>query len=157
LGELEWRGGRRDSAYEHVARAVELLEDAPPSPSKARVLSEVSRYQMLGGRHAEAVESGREALRMAERFGLDEVRAHALNNIGSARGLTQEGQDDLRASIEIATASRSLEALRGINNLGVQHLVLGDFRRAREVWESGMDMAERFPGAPNARWLLAER
>jgi len=159
LAESGWRAGRRDSAYEHVARAVELLEDLPPSPSKARVLSEVSRYHMLGGRYPEAIQIGEEALVMADQLGLDEVRAHALNNIGSARSYVGgvNGLEDIRRSIEIATSVHSMEVLRGRNNLGALYMSLGDFRSAEEVWSAGWDMAERFRGVPNARWLLFER
>jgi class 3 adenylate cyclase/tetratricopeptide (TPR) repeat protein len=159
LGQAEWEEGRRDLAYEHVERAGELLRDQPPSPSKARVLSEVSRYHMLGGRNEEAVEVGRHALEMAKQLGLDEVRAHALNNIGTARGTQGDpsGVDDVRESIEIAAAAHSVEAYRGWNNLGATYMALGDFRSAAEAWASGVAEAERHRLLPIARWLFFER
>jgi tetratricopeptide (TPR) repeat protein len=160
LAERDWQRGDRDRAYEHMARAVELIEDAPPSPTKARVLSEVSRYHMLGGRMDEAIAIGLEALSMAERFGLDEVRAHALNNIGSARteaGLDDRGLEDLRDSIEIATAAHSVsDALRGHNNLGATLTASGDLRGAIEAWAPGLELADRYRGLPNAEWLRGQ-
>jgi class 3 adenylate cyclase/tetratricopeptide (TPR) repeat protein len=158
LADAKWTGGSRDLAYEHLARAVELLEGSPPSPSKARVLSEVSRYHMLAGRSDDAIRIGGEALRMAEQLGLHEIRAHALNNIGAARARIGDEQSfaDLRRSIEIATSANSIEALRGYNNLGVQYLQLGDTRKAAAAWSAGWELARRYRGVPNARFLQSQ-
>jgi len=159
LAYLQWVRGLRDLAYQHLARAVELLEGSPPSPTKARVLSEVSRYHMLAGRSADAIKVGGEAQKMAERFGLDEVRAHALNNIGSARVDIgdEEGVRDVEQSIEIATAAHSVEALRGYNNLGVIFFKLGDVRGAADTWAAGWEQADHYRGVQNAQWLQSER
>jgi predicted ATPase len=157
LAERDWLLGHRDRAYEHMARSVELIQDASPSPTKARVLSEVSRYHMLGGRMNEAIAIGLEALLMAERFGLAEVRAHALNNIGSARteaSANERGLEDLRESIEIATAAHSVsDVLRGHNNLGAVLMASGDYQRAAEAWAPGLELADRYRGLPNGEWL----
>jgi class 3 adenylate cyclase/tetratricopeptide (TPR) repeat protein len=159
LGDLAWRQGRRDQAYEHLDRAVELLKERPASPSKAWVLSEVSRYHMLGGRYREAIDVGGEALGMAEEFGMAEVKAHALNNIGTARASVDDlgGIDDLKRSIEIAAAAHSVEELRGRNNLASGFLGLGDFHQALEAWIPGIELAEQYRGVPNAEWILSQR
>ena len=47
--------------------------------------SQISRYRMLADKNEDAIRIGEEALSMAERLGLDELRAHALDNIGTAR------------------------------------------------------------------------
>jgi class 3 adenylate cyclase/tetratricopeptide (TPR) repeat protein len=158
LGNLAWRHGQRDTAYDHVQQAVGLLQDSSASPTKARVLSEVSRYHMLGGRVPEAVEIGLEALAMAEQLGLPDIQAHALNNVGSARGFAgdHEGLDDLRRSIEIA-AFAPVEELRARNNLGSLLLGLGDFRGAAGVWRAGIELAEHFRGVQTAEWVRSER
>jgi class 3 adenylate cyclase/tetratricopeptide (TPR) repeat protein len=157
LAEMEWQGGHRDGAYEHLARAVGLIQDSPPSPTKAQVLSEISRYHMLGGRLDEAIAVGLEALSMAERFRLEGVQAHALNNIGTARadyGGEQSGLEDLRKSIEIATAAHSVsDVLRGHNNLGAVLMTLGDFQGAVAAWLPGLELADRYRGHPNGEWL----
>ena len=62
-----------------------LVADEPTSYSKAYVVANVSRYLMLAGRASEAIRLGREALAMAEELGIDELRSHALNNIGIGR------------------------------------------------------------------------
>jgi tetratricopeptide (TPR) repeat protein len=114
---------------------------------------------MLGSRNQEAIDIGREALEMAEQLGLDEVRAHALNNIGTSRAFfgEREGLDDLRRSIEIASAARSMEAFRGFNNLGAAHMTLGDFRGAAGAWAAGWERVERLRGTSNVQWLVFER
>ena len=68
---------------------------------------------------------------MAERLGLDELRAHALDNIGTSRTSLgdERGFAQLEQAAEIALAVRSPEASRALNNLSSAHAQLGDFRR----------------------------
>jgi class 3 adenylate cyclase/tetratricopeptide (TPR) repeat protein len=160
LADAAWRTSQRDSAYAHLEHAVDLVAAIPSSAAKARVLSEVSRYHMLGGRDEQAIEVGRQALEMATRLGLDEIRAHALTNIGTSRmALAElEGIADLEKSIEIATALRSPESLRAYNNLFASYVGLGILDRAAEAVHAGLAQAERFQttGAI-VRWLRFER
>src|SRR5207249_1786281 len=109
--ELAWFGGDGERTSEHLARAAELVDGLSPSFSKAFVLSDLSRYHMLAGRSQQAIAVGREALAIAEQLGLDEVRAHALNNIGTARVNLgdAEGVSDIEAALEIALAINSPE------------------------------------------------
>jgi hypothetical protein len=66
----------------------------------------VSRYAMLGGRTDEAISAAREAIELAEELGLDELKAQALNNLGSALG-----NAGVRAGMpELKRASRSQRA-----------------------------------------------
>jgi class 3 adenylate cyclase/tetratricopeptide (TPR) repeat protein len=160
LADVAWRAGQRDAADAHLERAVDLVQHIPSSPAKATVLSEVSRYHMFAGRAQEAIQIGREALQMASEFGLEEVRAHALNNIGSARVHLGDavGIGDLERSIEISNAIGSPESLRGYNNLFSNHVSIGDLDKAAAAVRAGLPVAERFgnAGAP-ARWLRFER
>src|SRR6185503_7996908 len=86
LAQIAWRSGSDDAVREHLGRARELVEGSKPSRIQAAVLTEASRYAMLGGRTEESIEAGLEAIRLADLLGLDELKAQALNNIGSARG-----------------------------------------------------------------------
>jgi class 3 adenylate cyclase len=70
LADSDWRAGQRDAADAHLGRAVNLVHDLPNSPAKATVLSEVSRYHMLGDRFDDAIRIGRQALEMATELGL---------------------------------------------------------------------------------------
>jgi class 3 adenylate cyclase/tetratricopeptide (TPR) repeat protein len=154
LADTEWQSGHRDPAYAHLERAVGLLEDIPSSPAKARVLSEVSRYHMIAGRK-EAVRIGREALAMATELGLHEVRAHALNNIGTIRANLGEveGLAEIEQSVEIANEIGSIEALRGYNNLFASFTTLGELDRAVAAVKAGLQAADRF-GGPRGRYAL---
>jgi class 3 adenylate cyclase/tetratricopeptide (TPR) repeat protein len=160
LADADWRDGLRDAAYAHLERAVNLVDGLPPSEIKARVLSEVSRYHMLADRNDDAIRVGREAVEMATALRLDEVRSHALNNIGSARVHQGDpgGIRDLERSIEISNAIGSPESLRAFNNLFACYGMLGELDKAAGAVRDGLVVAERFGGAgANARWLRFER
>ena len=147
-------------AYAHLERAVDLVDDIPSSPAKATVLSEVSRYHMLADRAEQAIQIGREALEMATELDLADVRAHALNNIGTSRVQLGDaaGIGDIERSIEITDELGSPESLRGYNNLFSNHVSTGDLPKAAAAVRSGLLVAQRFGNAgANARWLRFER
>ena len=145
LAELWWHRGQRDRAFEHLERAQELVREAGPSRAKAWVLSQVSRYRMLAEENEEAIRVAREALEMAEALGLEELRAHALNNIGTARTRFETaGFADIERSIEIARAIKSPEAWRGYNNLETSLLVAGELERAWAVAAEAREAIFRF-------------
>ncbi|CAN5167977.1 hypothetical protein BH09ACT13_BH09ACT13_07160 [soil metagenome] len=154
LAEFWWHRGNRTHSFEYLNRARALVAGLPPSSGKALVLSQVSRYRALAEENEEAIKVGKEALAMAEALGLDEVRAHALDNIGIAKfnrgDLTS--LDDLERSIEIAVASRSPEASRAYNNLGAFLWQLGDFRRACTLIDEAVAVGERLGNAAVGRY-----
>jgi class 3 adenylate cyclase/tetratricopeptide (TPR) repeat protein len=154
LAELWWLRGRRTAVDEQLAAAQELVQDQSPSSSKARVLANVSRYLMLAG-DDDAVAVGREALAMAEELGLDELRAHSLNNIGVARTHAgdEEGLADLERSIELARAASSPELARAYNNLAsVLFSIYGLVRRSYELWLECIRVGEQFGNGIIARF-----
>jgi tetratricopeptide (TPR) repeat protein len=111
------------------------------------VLSEVARYEMLADHNEKAIEVGREALGMAERLGLDDLRAHALNNIGCARAFMgdRNGMADLEQSIAIASRTNSVhDLIRGHNNLSTLYLAYGELERAYADREKTREIAEHF-------------
>ena len=146
LGQLVRLTGRRDEASVHFDRAAALADGRPASPSIAFVLLSLARISMLAGENEKAIELGRRALEMAEELGLDQVKAGTLATIGPARvNLGElEGVRDLERSIEIAEAAQSSEAVRGYGNLGSTTADLGDLRRARELYDKALEVAERF-------------
>ena len=158
LGSLHWYRSERDRAVPRFEHAAALIEDAAPSPTKAAVLSEVARFAMLGDEDAKALDLGREALAMAEEFGLDEVAARTLNTLGVSRVKRGDrgGLADIERALEM-TESGSPERTRGFINLASTLGELGEFRRSIELHEEGLSEAERL-GAPGpVRWLRAER
>jgi len=147
LAQVAWRRGRRDVMRGHLERARSLVAGGAPSRLQATVLAETSRYTMLAGEVDEAVAAGREAIRLAEELGLEELRAHALNNVGSALGNAghSAGLVDLEESIAIARRINSVgELLRGLNNLAAQHVIHGDLKAGQETLDELRDLAERY-------------
>lgn len=86
---------------------------------------------------------------MAEALGLDELRAHALNNLGIAKGNLDDpaGLRDLERSVELALAARSPEATRALNNLSAMTWALGDLPSAQRWIEDAVRVSEELgPG-----------
>jgi tetratricopeptide (TPR) repeat protein len=159
LGDLEFRQGNHERAFARFDNALALLADAPPSPSKAHVLSTLSRFHSAALEVDMAIRTGEQALKMAEGLGLDEIRAHALNNIGSARvALADDGGiEDLEASLVIALASNSPESVRAFLNLGTSLADFGKLREAFIVHAKGRRAAEQFGDTAGMQWFAAER
>nr|MBA3382770.1 hypothetical protein [Actinomycetota bacterium] len=154
LAEFWWHRGNRDRSLEHLGRARSLVDELPPSAAKAHVLSQVARYLAIAEENREAIGVGREALAMAEALGLDEIRAHALDNIGVAKINLDDrtGLDDLERSIEIAMAARSPEASRAYNNLSAVVWILGDMRRASSLMEEAERVGEQLGNVAVAKY-----
>jgi class 3 adenylate cyclase/tetratricopeptide (TPR) repeat protein len=159
LGELLWIQGQTDAAFREFEHAVALLEETPPSRAKAYVLSSLARFRMIADKNEDAIRVGFEALQMAEELGLDELRAHALNNIGMARAGIGDpgGVVDLEKSIAIAADLNSLESVRGYVNLGTTLAEVGDLERAFELYAKGRQAAEGFGDPERIRWFESER
>jgi tetratricopeptide (TPR) repeat protein len=157
LSEVWWHRGQRDRSRGHLERARELVADLPPSSAKGWVLSQIARFHMLADEDRQAIEVGGEAFAIAERLGLPELQAHALNNIGVAKDHLgdESGKADLERSIEIALAANSPEAARGYNNLGALMGDRGEFRRSVELFREAVRVAERLGNATVARYSRA--
>ncbi|HEU0247630.1 MAG TPA: adenylate/guanylate cyclase domain-containing protein [Gaiellaceae bacterium] len=157
-GILRFLQGDRDAASSHFDRASSLVAAVRPSRAKAFVTSSISRFNMLAGRSDDAIRTGSEALAMAEELGLHGIRAHALNNIGTAKANTgdRSGLDDLRKSIDISLEHNLPEARRGLNNLASLVFSFGDIRRAEALSRDSAEVSERFGIIAAAYWDRAE-
>ena len=147
LADLCWRVGRHEELYANLDEARSLAEASSPSRVQVTVLSHLSRYAMLSDRSEQAIEYGRESLKLAGQLGLDDLRAHALNNIGTARVAQGDegGVGDLEESIALATRVNSIpDLLRGHNNLATSHVMLGHMKRASEIFDETMRLSEHF-------------
>jgi tetratricopeptide (TPR) repeat protein len=159
LGELLWRRGRREDAFEHLREAVGMLDGRASSYAKAYAFSTLSRFRIAGDEAEAAIELARAAIEIAEELGLDDLRADALITIGLARVTTGDegGLEDLERSIEVAEEANSPLSIRGYLNLGSMLANLGDLRRAAALHAQGHRLAERFGDAAWADWFEAER
>ena len=118
LGDVRWRQGDRDAAFEQLEQAIAGL--AKPSHARAYALSELARMRNAASEPETAVALGREALEIADALELRELRVSALTTIGIARTLTGDtgGIDDLRRSVDAAGEIGSPESVRAFYNLG---------------------------------------
>ncbi|HJR18847.1 MAG TPA: adenylate/guanylate cyclase domain-containing protein [Actinomycetota bacterium] len=151
-----WIDGDRDRAFAHLLRARELLDPLPSSAIKAHAIVTASRFMMLAAQDEEAIRLGREALAIAEELGLDEVRASALNNIGSSSA--NLGHDGWRAYLEESAriaeaATLPFELVRAKGNLAANLWAHGDLRPAFELWNESEETSGRFGQLGFKRWF----
>ncbi len=95
------------------------------------------------------------ALRMAEALGLDDIRTHALNNVGAGRVALGDAEAvaDLDESIELASRLNSAaDLVRGYNNRGTMKVLLGRVAEAQEDVTEAYRLAERFGHRGFMRW-----
>jgi class 3 adenylate cyclase/tetratricopeptide (TPR) repeat protein len=154
LAELWWTRGNVVRSREHLEQARTLVAGEASSPSKAWVLSQLSRYLALAGETAVAISLGREALELAQALDLPEVRAHALNNIGLSRhrqGDPGGGLGELEESVELARAINSPELARGLNNLAQAFSEWGYVQRSVELRREAVRAGERMGNFASGR------
>jgi class 3 adenylate cyclase/tetratricopeptide (TPR) repeat protein len=159
VAEIYWLFGQRDNGFERLRAAEALVADLPTSYSKAYVLTNVSRFAVLAGDAEEGVRAGSEALAMAVELANDELRSHALNNIGIARVGAGDlrGIKDLEDSAEVALAASSIESVRAYGNLASSLTDLGELDRARIILDEGLRLGERFGVTDWVKWISAEK
>jgi tetratricopeptide (TPR) repeat protein len=96
---------------------------------------------------------------MAEALRIDELVAHSLATIGLAKGYLGDssGSDDEARALEIAVAASSPVAGAIANNVAVRAIFAFDLRRASDLFDEGLRIAERLGDASGARWLRGQR
>lgn len=104
IGRAAWwqADGRR--ARRLAQEAIATLEPLGESHELALAYSGWSAQLMVSDENEGAIAWGRRAMELAERLDLDDVRAHALNNIGSAELVmgNESGFEKLEESLEIS-------------------------------------------------------
>jgi predicted ATPase/class 3 adenylate cyclase len=147
LAAAAWYHGRRADSFAHLEKAVALVRDATSESAKARVLAQAARQNMYYEEFQAAIEVGSEALAIAERTQLDELRADSLVTIGTARGQLRDagGIDDVEQGLSLALSCNALvTASRACNNLAfLVSRLLDDRQRARRLLEEGLAISER--------------
>jgi DNA-binding SARP family transcriptional activator len=157
LGRLAYIYGRPRAA--HIERALALVADAPPSRSKAAVLSDCSLHLLVADRHAEALDVARQALAMARPLGAHEVEPAALNAIGAARVALGDpgGLADLERCVALSEEQGSSRSVGWHVNLAVARSILGDLRGSFAASEAAWRAAKRYGGVADLRFIELAR
>jgi DNA-binding SARP family transcriptional activator/tetratricopeptide (TPR) repeat protein len=157
LGLLAWRRGDNDRPI--MRNALELIDGAGEPRSKAFVLSRCALRFVIDDQPDLALETGREALRLADELGLVADAAKASTAIGMARiaGGEADGLLDLRRAANALEHANSTAASNALINYATQLARLGDLRACFAAQRRARQVAERFALAAELRWLEAER
>jgi class 3 adenylate cyclase/tetratricopeptide (TPR) repeat protein len=142
------------------ARGLELARLAPDSQAAARAFAASARSLYVLDRDLErALESGREALQLAEKVGDDEGAAIALNTIGMARVYLGDvgGIDDLELSVRRAAEAGSIFSMHSaLNNLANTLWHVGRLDDASLRMGEARDLCERYGFETALAWNDAE-
>ena len=159
LGPLLWARGDAEHATDWLNRAAELVDELPPSGTKALVLARLASLHNVRDETDDARRLAQAALELAEQVGSDEVRARALGAIAFSRTMTGDwgGFDDYAASIELATKIGSPDAIVLIINYAGSRLAFGDLRGVFELQARGRELARELGERRYADWLHAEQ
>ena len=150
-----WAIGKGNVAEQHGDRALALMADAPSSPAKAMVLVERARLLMLAYQYDRSRVLLDEGLPMAERFGLDRLRASGLVTLGT---MPDTDIAVIKRGIEIALRMDDVQQIqRGYNNLAERMWTEGDLEGALESYEAGRRSTYRLGGHALLRWLDAQQ
>jgi class 3 adenylate cyclase/tetratricopeptide (TPR) repeat protein len=159
IGDMVWRRGQGKEAQGHFDRAESLIEGRPASTEVAQAKAHLSRYLMVTGRFPDAIRVGREALAIADTVEADDIRAMALNTVGTARTSLGDlgGFGDIEKSIEVAEAANlPWHVARGHINMGVSLFYAGNLRRALEEHQFNLEYAQRYGMEGSIIWSKAE-
>jgi class 3 adenylate cyclase/tetratricopeptide (TPR) repeat protein len=159
LGELYWLEGRPDDSLRHIESALELVEGETDAPARAAAEAALARFYTNLNDPERALPLGLDAVRQAEKLGLDELRVDTLTTLGVARTMLGDlgGLDDLRQSVEAAEVLNLAEVVRASANLASMLVHHGRLGEAFELYERGRVKARRFGDGRALRWLAIER
>jgi predicted ATPase/class 3 adenylate cyclase len=145
LADALWYSGRWDAHKAALVRAQQLVEGHEASAPVARVRAQTARHAMLDTDDEEAIRVGGEALQMAERLGLDELRANILATIGTALSNSEPGAGDemLREAIALGAELNSVEGPRALSNLAVSAYYQGSLSGQHELLLEACATAKR--------------
>jgi tetratricopeptide (TPR) repeat protein len=159
LAEVYWYRGSLDRCHEHLRRAEAFVSEAAPTREKARVLAQIARFRMLADEDEDALRVAHLALALVEELGLEELLPEVLTTIGTMKANSGDitGADDLERAIELTAGRASTTTWRAVNNLAfvVTHR-FGDVRRAQQLVEDGLQLAERAGDRDQIIWFSGQ-
>jgi class 3 adenylate cyclase/tetratricopeptide (TPR) repeat protein len=158
LSRIWWHRGQNAESIAHEARAEELVGGAS-SATAARVLAYIARTRTIGDDAEGGLRTAEQAFALAEKLGLEELRIHALNTIGAAKGTLGDptGRRQVERALELALQASSPQAGTIANNVAVEHFLALDMRRTAALFDEGLSIALRFGDTTGARWLRGQQ
>jgi class 3 adenylate cyclase/tetratricopeptide (TPR) repeat protein len=159
LTPLLWSRGETERVAHYLERATDLIEELPPTTTKAIALSRIASVQSVAEDPGEAIRTARAALELAEQTGGEETKARAYGALATARTTRGdwEGFGDFERSLEIALALKSPTAVLTYINFAGSKMAYGDLAGAFELQELGRRLAEALDDARLTAWLQGER
>lgn len=151
LGRYQWEAGDLQAAVQAATQAAALLEEAPVSALRARVLAALATWRMLTGEYAETLPLARRAVTVAEEAGAIAEHAHGLATLGiilARTGNIEAGVAALDTSFTLALQAASIEdVVRAASNRMYLLCTAGRFTEALDAAQDGR-LAARSLGAP---------
>jgi DNA-binding CsgD family transcriptional regulator/tetratricopeptide (TPR) repeat protein len=147
LSRLCWFEGNRGQALMLAMQAIDVLEKLPPSRELALAYSNQAQLAMLADDRTTTMHWGLQAIALAIRLGDEEIRAHALNNVGTALhrrvDSRAEGEKKLKESLAIALKNGLHEhAARAYCNLSINFMVVKQHEKAQAAFQEGLKYCE---------------
>ena len=160
LSRFAWYLGRKEEAEACANDAIEVLEALPVSPELAWAYSNRAQLHMLAGETNEAVRWGSRAIELAHQFEATEILVHALNNVGFAQLLANdgEGRAKLEESLRLSLAHNLEEhASRAFTNLAAVGLMNHDYALTLRYVEAGIAYATEHDLESCRRYMTTAR
>jgi DNA-binding CsgD family transcriptional regulator/tetratricopeptide (TPR) repeat protein len=143
LSRLGWFAGDHETAAAEAARAVELLEQLPPSRELGMAYSNWAQLCMLSTDLAGAIRWGEQAIALAEALDEPEILIHGLNNVGTAELIGEGSPERLERSLALALeAGLSEHVARAYTNLGSSWLDVHEHGTADGWLQAGIAYTE---------------
>lgn len=148
LSRMYWYRGEPETARRYFQSAIQSLEDLPADAHSplARVLAQRAQYHMQQEQMQEAILWGEQAYQHALAAEDQEMLAHSLNTLGTARLLRGDstGEHQLRKSLSISRQQGFHEqAARVYSNLSECFIELGMLAQAEQLLDEGIAFDNR--------------
>lgn len=157
LARLHWRHGETERAVHFTEQAISELEPLGAAPDLALAYSTRSQFLMLQDRFEEAIAWGRRAMDLSDQLNRPEIRAHALNNVGTALMITggPDGDRLLEESLRISLSCGFHDhASRAYTNYAECRMIERAFEGADALMTEGIAFCAQHDLDSAAHYLL---
>ncbi|HEY6906303.1 MAG TPA: AAA family ATPase [Ignavibacteriaceae bacterium] len=142
MSRIFWYDCQDEKGEECLDKAIEILEKYPVGKSLAMAYSNKSQTYMTREELQKGIEWGKTAVELALKLEDPEIEAHALNSIGTAKMIMDqgEGEDELKRSLELSLKHNSFEnGMRAYLNIGGAYLYRHNLSEADKYYSEGAE------------------